>query len=156
MSALTQTLGSLSLAGGGRLRISWQTENAALARRIYRMLKDRMGLNPHLHFVEHSRLGGRRTCVLKLDAQEAPRLLTALRMMEPDETGKPVLRRALRLPAAYLRPSGRLVLPRLRPEPARARHGRGERGAPARVRQPDHAAHPRGGADRGSGPARPL
>lgn len=98
LSALTQTLGSLSLAGGGRLRISWQTENAALARRIYRMLKDRMGLNPHLHFVEHSRLGGRKTCVLTLGEEETPRLLVALRMMEPDEQGVPVLRRTLPRP----------------------------------------------------------
>jgi DNA-binding protein WhiA len=98
LSALTQTAGSLSLAGGGRLRISWQVENAALARRIYRMLKDRLGLSPHLHFVEHRRLGGRRTCVLTLGEEETPGLLVRLRMMELDEAGRPVLRRTLPRP----------------------------------------------------------
>lgn len=98
LSALTQTTGSLGFEGGGRVNVSWQVENVALARRILRICKERFDLNPTLNFLEHSRLGGRRTCVLKLDAQEAPRLLTALRMMEPDETGKPVLRRALPKP----------------------------------------------------------
>ena len=81
LSALTQTTGSLGFQGGGRFSVSWQVENAALARRIFRMLKERLGLSPSLHFVQHARLGGRRTCVLTVEGDDAPKLLTALRMM---------------------------------------------------------------------------
>ncbi|MBR4710590.1 MAG: DNA-binding protein WhiA [Clostridia bacterium] len=95
LAALTQTSGSLSMRGGGRFGISWQVENAALARRIFRMLKDPFGLTPQLVFVEHARLGGRRSCVLSIEGEDAVWLLTALGMMEPDESGKPVLRRTL-------------------------------------------------------------
>ena len=85
LSALTQTTGSLNLLGAGRFRLTWQVEQAALARRIFRMLKDSLGLSPSLHFVEHSRLGGRRTCVLTVEGEDARRLLVALRMMDPQE-----------------------------------------------------------------------
>ena len=98
LSALTQTTGSLSFHGGGRISVTWEVENTALARRIFRMLKDGLGFAPSLHFVQHARLGGRRTCVLTVGEDEAPRLLTLLRMMEPDETGTPVLRRTLPRP----------------------------------------------------------
>ena len=95
LAALTQTSGSLSMRGGGSFGISWQVENAALARRIFRMLKEPFGLTPQLVFVEHARLGGRCSCVLSIEGEDAVWLLTALRMMEPDETGRPVLRRTL-------------------------------------------------------------
>ena len=98
LSALTQTTGSLSFHGGGRISVTWQVENAALARRIFRMLKDGLGFTPTLQFVQHARLGGRRTCVLTVGEEEAPRLLTVLRMMEPDEDGQLTLRRTLPRP----------------------------------------------------------
>ena len=98
LSALTQTTGSLTFHGGGRISVIWQVENAALARRIFRMLKDGLGFAPTLQFVQHARLGGRRTCVLTVGETEAPRLLTLLRMMEPGEDGQPVLRRTLPRP----------------------------------------------------------
>ena len=98
LSALTQTTGTLNLHGRGRVSVTWQVENAALARRIFRLLKDGLGYTPTLHFVEHARLGGRRTCVLTVHEDEAPRLLTELRMMEPDESGSYVLRRTLPRP----------------------------------------------------------
>ena len=98
LSALTQTTGSLSFHGGGRISVTWHVENAALARRIFRMLKDGFGFTPTLQFVQHARLGGRRTCVLTVGEAEAPRLLTILRMMEPGEDGQAVLRRTLPRP----------------------------------------------------------
>ena len=60
LSAITQTSGSLGFLGGGRFSVTYQVENAALARRIFRMLKEGLALSPKLHVVEHSRLGGRR------------------------------------------------------------------------------------------------
>lgn len=99
LSALTQTSGSLSLRGGGRMRVTYRVESAALARRIFLLLRARLGFTPTLHFVQHSRLGGRRTCVLTVEDQNAQALLLALNMMERDEEGNVSLRRtAPRLP----------------------------------------------------------
>ena len=39
LSALTQTSGSLSLRGGGRVRVTYRVESAALARRIFMLLR---------------------------------------------------------------------------------------------------------------------
>ena len=93
LSALTQTSGSLGFHGGGRFSVTYQVENAALARRIFTILKRSLQLSPQLHFVEHTRLGGRTTCVLTVDGQDARRLLMALGMMEADESGAVTLRR---------------------------------------------------------------
>ena len=93
LSALTQTSGSLSLRGGGHVRVTWRVESAALARRIFLLIRSRLGLTPTLHFVQHSRLGGQRTCVLTLEDQDAEKLLLALHMMEQDETGSISLKR---------------------------------------------------------------
>lgn len=93
LSALTQTSGSLSLKGGGRVRVTWRVESAALARRIFLLLRSRLGLTPTLHFVQNSRLGGKRVCVLALEDQDAQKLLLALHMMEQDAQGEISLRR---------------------------------------------------------------
>ena len=93
LSALTQTSGSLSLRGGGRVRVTWRVESAALARRIFLLLRSRLNLVPTLHFVQHSRLGGQRICVLTLEDQDAQKLLLALHMMEQGEDGEISLRR---------------------------------------------------------------
>ncbi len=93
LSALTQTSGSLSLRGGGRVRVTWRVESAALARRIFLLIRSRLGLTPTLHFVQHNRLGGQRTCVLTLEDQDAEKLLLALHMMEQDENGTISLKR---------------------------------------------------------------
>ena len=93
LSALTQTSGSLGFMGGGRFSVTYQVENMALARRIFTILKKALGLAPQLHFVEHARLGGRRTSVLTVEGQDAQRLLIALNMMEAGEDGSVSLRR---------------------------------------------------------------
>ena len=93
LSALTQTSGSLALKGGGRVRVAWRVESAALARRIFLLLRSCLSLTPTLHFVQHNRLGGQRTCVLALEDQDAQKLLLALHMMEQDEAGAISLRR---------------------------------------------------------------
>ena len=93
LSALTQTSGSLALKGGGRVRVTWRVESAALARRIFLLLRTCLLLTPTLHFVQHNRLGGQRTCVLALEDQDAQKLLLALHMMEQDDEGNISLRR---------------------------------------------------------------
>ena len=93
LSALVQTSGSLQLRGGGRVRVAFRVENAGLARRIFQLLRAGLDLTPRLHFVQHTRLGGRRTCVLTLDDGDAQKLLLSLHMMEQDEGGGVTLRR---------------------------------------------------------------
>lgn len=95
LSALTQTTGSLSFRGGGRVRVTWRVESAALARRIFLLLRSRLNITPTLHFVQQARLGGQRTCVLTLEDQDAQKLLLALHMMEQDEDGTISLRRTV-------------------------------------------------------------
>ena len=87
ISALTQTCASLRLAGGGRVRLTYETENAALAKRIFLLLKKRMEITPTLEFKRHKRLGGRRVSVLTVAEGDTRRLLVALRMMQEEESG---------------------------------------------------------------------
>ena len=85
LSALTQTSGSLALRGMGRVQVTYRVENAALARRIFRLLRARMNITPRLHYVQHARLGGQRTCVLTVGDEDSQKLMLALNMTEQDE-----------------------------------------------------------------------
>ena len=85
LSALVQTSGCLQLRGGGRVRVTFRVESAGLARRIFRLLGAGLELTPRLHFVQHARLGGRRSCVLTLEDEAAQKLLLSL---TDDETVK--------------------------------------------------------------------
>lgn len=85
IGALTQTSGSLALRGAGKVRVTYQMESAALARRLFLLIRTRLGITPSLHFVQHARLGGRRSCILTLDNESAQKLLMALHMMEERE-----------------------------------------------------------------------
>ncbi len=87
LAALMQTTASLSLKGGGQVSLSFQVESAALARRIFLLLRTLFSITPSLHFLRHSRLGGRRSSVLTLETAEAQKLLSSLGMMTQDEDG---------------------------------------------------------------------
>lgn len=93
LSALTQTSGSLALRGAGRVQVTYRVESAALARRIFLLLRQQLNVTAKLHFVQHTRLGGCKTCVLTLGDQDSQALLMALHMMEQDEEGRITLRR---------------------------------------------------------------
>lgn len=87
LSALTQTSASLRLSGGGRVRVVYETENPALAKRILLLLKRGMEITPQLEFNRHKRLGGRRLSILTVPEAESRRLLIALRMLQESESG---------------------------------------------------------------------
>ncbi len=87
LSALTQMLGTLSLRGGGRVRVVYRVENAQLAKRIFLLLKMRMEITPTLQFTRQARFGGRRVCVLIVQEQDSVHLLLALRMLREGEGG---------------------------------------------------------------------
>lgn len=92
LTALTQTSASLGFSGAGRFSLTYQVENAALARKLFTLLKRRFGITPTLHFVAHARLGGQKTCVLTLTGRDAAVLLSALGMGEIDVNGVFTLR----------------------------------------------------------------
>ena len=94
ISAMTHTSGHLALKGGGSFSVSYRLEDAGAARRLFMLLKKRLGLSPALHFTQSSALGGRRICVLTLGGEESGQLLSALHMMETDEEGHTRLRRS--------------------------------------------------------------
>lgn len=87
LSALTQCCASLRLAGRGKFRVVYETENSALAKRIFLLLKRRMEITPQMEFNRHKRLGGRRLCILTVPEAEGRRLLVALRMIQESEAG---------------------------------------------------------------------
>ncbi len=93
LTALYRTSGSLSFRGMGRVQVQYRVENAALARRIFRLLRARLGITPRLHYVQHARLGGQRTCVLNIGDEDSQRLMLALHMIEQDEEGNTRYRR---------------------------------------------------------------
>ena len=95
ISALTQTSGHLAFRGGGWLSVSYRLEDAGTARRLFLLLKKRLNVNPMLHFTQTSRLGGRRTCVLTLNGEDARTLLDALHMTDTDENGQIHLKRTV-------------------------------------------------------------
>ena len=93
ISALTMTSGHLAFRGGGWMTVSYRTEDAGTARRLLMLLKKRLNVKPTLHFTQTPRLGGRRTCVLTLNADDTRILLNALHMTETDENGQTHIRR---------------------------------------------------------------
>ncbi len=93
LTALYRTSGSVSFRGMGRMQVQYRVENAALARRIFRLLRARMNITPRLHYVQHARLGGQRTCVLTIGDEDSQRLLLALHVVELDEEGQVRFRR---------------------------------------------------------------
>lgn len=95
ISALTQTSGHLAFRGGGWISVSYRLENAGTARRLFQLLKKRLNITPSLHFTQTRRLGGRRTCVLTLGAEDTRTLLKALHMAEADEEGQIHLKRTV-------------------------------------------------------------
>jgi len=95
ISALTQTSGHLAFRGGGWISVSYRLDNAGTARRLFQLLRKRLNVAPKLHFTQSSQLGGRRTCVLTLGAEDTRKLLEALHMIETDEEGRIHLRRTV-------------------------------------------------------------
>ena len=87
LTALYRTNGSLSFHGMGRVQVQYRTENPTVARRIFRLLRTRMNITPRLHYVQHARLGGQRTCVLNLGDEDSQRLMLALHMIDQEEDG---------------------------------------------------------------------
>ncbi len=99
LAALTQALGSLGFRGGGQFSVTYQTDQIPLARRVFVLLKEGLGLSPQLQIVKHARFGGKKTCVLTVEGADAPKLLSEMDMMEAGEDGQLTMRRTSPRPA---------------------------------------------------------
>lgn len=69
LSGIISAAGSVVIRGGGEKRLSIETENSAVARRVFRLLRDVFEVTPELVTLSHARLGGRKTfrCVISGD-----------------------------------------------------------------------------------------
>ncbi len=95
IGALTQTSGRLSIRGRGRISVYYQLENTGAARRLFQLLKARLGVSPLIHSTQTRQLGGRRSWVLTLSEGDSRTLLEALHMIEVDETGEVTMKRTV-------------------------------------------------------------
>ncbi len=95
IGAMTQTSGHLSFRGGGRITVQYRMENIGAVRRLFQLLKTRLGVSPMLHYTQTRLLGGRRTLALSLGEEDSRTLLTALHMIETDENGLISLKRTV-------------------------------------------------------------
>lgn len=95
LSAITSIAGSISLMGRGQMNLYVETENAAVARRIFLLYKRVFEVTPSLSTLHHSRLGGRNTYRLKISGDEAAFILEGCDILKTNEQGHVGVRRAV-------------------------------------------------------------
>lgn len=96
LSALTGCCGSLSLLGRGRYRLQYQSHSVSVIKRIFSLLRQRLGLRPAPRFSLQPRFGGRRQFQLVLGAEDSRSLMRALGVQGPVQALTGVPRRVLR------------------------------------------------------------
>ena len=87
LSALFETMGSLSLLGRGQVSVSFTGYHLGVCRRVYSLLNSHLGMKPQLHYLDDSHFGGRRKCVLTLGPVLSPRFLQLMGMARVEEGG---------------------------------------------------------------------
>lgn len=98
LNALTQSCASMTLHGGGRISLTFTTENVSVAKRIFILLKKRLEINATPHFSKTARFGGRRICSIKLTQADTRKLMLSLHILHESEEGdvfRGIPRRAL-------------------------------------------------------------
>ena len=71
LSGIVSAAGSVIYRGGGEKRLSIETENNAVARRTFRLLRDVFDVQPELVTLRRSRLGGRNAYRVEISGSEA-------------------------------------------------------------------------------------
>lgn len=71
LSGIISVAGSVILRGGGDKRLSIETENYAVARRCFRLLRDVFDASPQLVTLHRARLGGRSAHRIEIEGDEA-------------------------------------------------------------------------------------
>ena len=81
LNALTQSCGSVSLLGQGRVSIIYRTENVTVAKRIFILLKKRLEIASTPHYYELNRFGGRKLYTIRLDTADTRKIMLSLHMI---------------------------------------------------------------------------
>lgn len=71
LSGIVSSAGSVIYRGGGEKRLSIETENSAVARRTFRLLREVFDVQPELVTLKRSRLGGRSAYRIEVSGSEA-------------------------------------------------------------------------------------
>ena len=71
LSGIVSAAGSVIYRGGGEKRLSIESENNAVARRTFRLLRDVFDVQPELVTLRRSRLGGRNAYRVEISGSEA-------------------------------------------------------------------------------------
>ena len=71
LSGIVSAAGSVIYRGGGQKRLSIETENTAVARRAFRLLRDVFDVQPELVTLQRARLGGRSAHRIEISGDEA-------------------------------------------------------------------------------------
>ena len=71
LSGIISAAGSVVYRGGGQKSLSIETENNAVARRVFRLLRDVFEVTPEVVTLRRARLGGRNTYRCVVDGDEA-------------------------------------------------------------------------------------
>ena len=92
LSALYMSLGSLHLLGRGQMKLTFSTESAAVARRIFLLLQKGLSLTSQVYKTTNPRFGGLQRYVLTLSPTQVPILLTRLSMLDLNIHGEAKLK----------------------------------------------------------------
>lgn len=95
LAAIVSLGGTISLLGGGRMRLYVESEHAAVARTVFLRLKHIFDAQPELLTLRHARLGGRNTYRLTLSGDEAAFVLEGCGILRQSEQGHMGVRRSI-------------------------------------------------------------
>lgn len=95
LAAVVSLGGTISLLGGGRMRLYVQSEHAAAARRVFLLFKHVFDAQSELLTLRHARLGGRNTYRLTLSGDEAAFVLEGCGILRQSENGHLGVRRGI-------------------------------------------------------------
>lgn len=89
LSGIVSAAGSVILRGGGQKRLSIETENAAVARRAFRLLQEVFDVQPELVTLKRARLGGRSAHRIEVGGDEASFVLEGCGIQVMQRRGVP-------------------------------------------------------------------
>ena len=89
LSGIVSAAGSVLYRGGGEKRLVIETENSAVARRAFRLLRDVFDVQPELVTLKRARLGGRSAYRVEVGPDEAPFVLEGCGIAVAQRRGVP-------------------------------------------------------------------
>lgn len=81
LAALCYMCGKVTLLSGGGFRLTVESENSVVAKRVFRLLRKRYNAQPGLRTARHNRLGGRNVYRVLLEGDEARMVLTDMGLL---------------------------------------------------------------------------